>query len=152
MIRSYKDALLSTSFVRKNAMLTDGRLLLYKSHPLYEELTYQCATLHLLLKFCNDHAVFITKDMDSITLHESVYLKLCEFYTLVKQLVHSQWTCRCAFPHSPLKYANGLSREIRRYRKLPGVLLPVYIYLYKKLGNDVVQSIMGFITRIRLIS
>lgn len=152
MFRSYKDALLSTSHdARKNLLVKDGRLLLNKTHALYAQMSLSCATLEVLLEFCDKHCAYITKERETAALHEATYIKLIEFHDV---LVRSKYpVCRCVVVeqqrHPDSAYARRLATQIRKYRTLPGVLLPVYVHLYKTLGtNDVVKNIMSFVTLI----
>lgn len=158
MIRSYKDALLSTTSAQKQAMTRDAQRLLNRTHCLYDTTSYQCATLQLLLQFCDTHAVYITRDRETATLHEVLYKKLAEFRALVRSRLGVP--CRCVTTttyggnppptHSYEKYASAIDKQLRRYKTLPGSLMAAYIELGKRLagggGNDVVKHIMSFVT------
>jgi len=157
--KSYRDALLDTTVQKKDAMTRDARLLLRRTHPVFDKVSFTCATLHLFLHFCAKHAPYITRDRDTSLLHETLYHKLDEFRALVAARVGSP--CRCvgggaaAASHSYQKYAAAVDAQLRRYgRTLPGSLLAVYIELGKRLavggGNDVVKHIMSFVTPLPL--
>lgn len=155
--KSYRDALLDTTVQKKDAMTKDAQLLLRRTHPIFDTVSFTCATLHLFLHFCAKHGPYITRDRETLQLHEILYKKLTEFRALVVERIGSP--CRCvgvgAPKHSYLRYASAVDAQLRRYgRTLPGSLLAVYIELGKRLavggGNDVVKHIMSFVTPLPL--
>lgn len=160
MIRSYKDALLDTTIRQKDAMTKDARLLLWRTHPIFDKLSFTCATLQVFLHFCEKHAPYITRHRDTCLLHETLYRKLAEFRMLVVERIGRP--CRCVAygggdpppAHSYKKYAVAVDRQLRRYTTLPGSLMAAYIELGKRLagggGNDVVKHIMSFVTTLPL--
>lgn len=113
-----------------------------------------CATLEVLLEFCDNHCAYITKGSETAALHEAMYKKLIQFHDFLVR--DKQPVCRCVVVeqqrHSEATYIQRLAVQIRRYRTLPAVLLPAYIHLYKTLrgNNDAVKTIMSFVTSIRL--
>ena len=157
MIKSYKDALLSTSSQTEAVMVKDARAIFNKSHEFFDKFSYQCATLILLIEFCKKHAKYIINERLTALLHETLYKKLVEFQNQLNVQFQKSTECFCLrnlrnykLSHSPAIYLRCLTTLLKLFKQPHGTLLPVFLFLNKKMPTDIVKNIFSFITLIPL--